>query len=117
MNPHRLHTLDIPAQLHRRLHPVTAFTPEDPSAERFPVSTAVLVFLVVTVAAWLGAYLLVLEQRDTQTRAERAATTDVYELPPITVEAARIEGFRAGMATAAAEGCPATTLSQPLDPQ
>jgi hypothetical protein len=43
----------------------------------------------------------------------RSPVVEQYELPPIEVEDARIEGFRAGFATAMQQGC-TVTLTNPI---
>lgn len=46
----------------------------------------------------------------------RTPVVMAYELPALSVEDARIEGFRAGYAAATEQGCHQPVLQQPLEP-
>lgn len=115
MNMHRLNTLDIPPSrptplAKPRMQRVGLFRNETDTGRGMQL--VLVTFFVLLFVLWAAAQLVDFETR--QAQPVRTQIIEVFALPPANIEEARIEGFRAGLATAYAEGCPATALTHPI---
>lgn len=84
---------------------------QDPFENRIGQAIAVTLVAIVAVAA-AAAHLIAPEAPAAQ--PVHSPVVVHYQLPPMDVEDARVEGFRAGFAAAIEQACSAPALSQPI---
>lgn len=105
MNPHRQHYFEA------------NFHPEQDLGDEHPIGRSLAIVLVIVASLGaMGSYLLATPApvADPVPTPVRSPVIQVYELPPIAVEDARIEGFRAGYSAAIAAGCKTAILTSPI---
>jgi hypothetical protein len=102
MSDHRLHYMDLQGA------PARAQKEEAPQPPTWML--VVLALLVLAVQLLFAIFPPLPTVVVTPVRTPEA---QAFEIPPVTPEEARIEGFRAGMATAAENGC-AVYLTPPI---
>lgn len=118
MSPHRLHYLQLnpdEGMVHLLDHSLRPATRQRRAG--VDMGAVIILALMVFFTILLGVYTIaqaLAEKSQATALPVRTPVVQVFELPPISVDEARIEGFRAGMATAAEEGCSARALSQPI---
>jgi len=118
MSAHRQHYFEANQPLRRGLDPqdlIQPFRAEAPAAAPGAHRHAPDWILVALALALLAVQVLAhfFPQKSDTVTPVRSPVVQTYELPPVAVEDARIEGFRAGFASAQEQGCSAA-LSQPI---
>lgn len=101
MNPHGLHYMDLQ-------QPVRAPQRAIPQLPSWMLALLALLVLAVQLL-----FTMIPLQAAVTVTPVRRGEAQAFEIPPISAEDARIEGFRAGVATATEEGCP-LRLAQPI---
>jgi hypothetical protein len=96
-----------------RQHYFEANGPGAPHPMETRIGEAISIALLVVVAIGAAVSYVIGHERETVVTPVRSPEVLVYELPPMEVDQARIEGFRAGFDTALQQGCSAA-LSTPL---
>lgn len=103
-----------PQELHRQHYFEANFRPEQDVGLEGGIGRTLAIAAVVIVALGAGVnHLVKASAAATVVTPVRSPVVEMYELPPIEVDEARVEGFRAGFETAVQQGC-RIQLSRPV---